>query len=68
MAGHDLARCPRPCPGPGARLVITAFSRPGDLVAVIPPAACPVLAVALAGTGRRVLGVTDLRLCWLVWA
>jgi hypothetical protein len=48
--------------------VITAFSRPGDLVAVIPPAACPVLAVALAGTGRRVLGVTDLRLCWLVWA
>jgi len=39
--------------------VITAFSRPGDLVAVILPAACPALAAALAGTGRRVLGVTS---------
>ena len=58
VAGHDLAPCPGPCPGPGARLVITAFSRPGDLVAVIPPAACPALAAALTGTGRRVLGVT----------
>jgi hypothetical protein len=58
VAGHDLAPCPGLCPGPGARLVITAFSRPGDLVAVIPPAACPALAAALTGTGRRVLGVT----------
>jgi hypothetical protein len=49
VPGHDLALCP----GPGARLVITAFSRPGDLVAVIPPAA------AVAGTGRRVPGVTS---------
>jgi hypothetical protein len=56
-AGH-LPPCPGHCPGPGARLVITAFSRPGDLVAIIPPAACPALAAALAGTGRRILGVT----------
>jgi hypothetical protein len=55
VPGHDLALCP----GPGARLVITAFSRPGDLVAVIPPAACPELAAAVAGTGHRVPGVTS---------
>jgi hypothetical protein len=38
--------------------VITAFSRPGDLVAVIPGADCAALAAAAASTGRRVLGVT----------
>jgi hypothetical protein len=58
LPGRHLPPCPGHCPGPGARLVITAFSRPGDLVAVIPPVACPALAAALAGTGRRVLGVT----------
>ena len=56
--GGHLPPCPGHCSGPGARLVITTFSRPGDLVAVIPPAACPALAAALAGTGRRLLGVT----------
>jgi hypothetical protein len=38
--------------------VITAFSRPGDLVAVIPGTGCAALTAAAASTGRRVLGVT----------
>ena len=50
--GPDLP----PCPGAGALPVITAFSRPGDLVAV-PGAGCAALAAAAARTGRRVLGI-----------
>jgi hypothetical protein len=45
-----------PCPGPGAVPVITAFSRPGDLVAV-PGATCAALAAAAARAGRRILGI-----------
>jgi hypothetical protein len=52
--GPDLP----PCPGAGAVTVITAFSRPGDLVAV-PGAGCAALAAAAAHTGRRVLGIAD---------
>jgi hypothetical protein len=58
LPGGDSPPCPGHCPGLGARLVITAFSRPGDLVAVIPRVACAALAAATAGTGRRILGVT----------
>ena len=57
--GGHLPPCPGHCPGPGARLVITTFSRPGDLVAVIPRRGVPGRwHAALAGTGRRLLGVT----------
>jgi hypothetical protein len=47
-----------PCPGAAAALVIAAFSRPGDLVAV-PGPGCPALAAAAASTGRRVLDIAD---------
>ncbi len=54
----DYPPCPHRCPGLRAWPVITTFSRPGDLVAVIPAAACPALAAAAASAGRRILGVT----------
>ena len=45
-----------PGPGPEAAHVITAFSRPGELV-VIPAAGTGVLLAAAAAAGRRVLGL-----------
>jgi hypothetical protein len=49
---------PGPAPGPGAEAahVITAFSRPGELV-VIPAAGTGALLSAAAAAGRRVLGL-----------
>jgi hypothetical protein len=57
VPGNDFP-CPGRCPGLGAWPVITAFSRPGDLVVMIPAVDCAVLAAATAGTGRRILGIT----------
>jgi hypothetical protein len=53
---RDASSCPRSCPGPRAWPVLTALSRPGDLVAVIPGAGCPGLAAAAARAGRGILG------------
>ena len=47
---------PVPGPGPEAAHVITAFSRPGELV-VIPAAGTGALLSAAAAAGRRVLGL-----------
>jgi hypothetical protein len=47
---------PAPGPGPEAAHVITAFSRPGELV-VIPAAGTGALLSAAAAAGRRVLGL-----------
>jgi hypothetical protein len=47
---------PVPGPGPEAAHVITAFSRPGELV-VIPAAVTVALLSAAAAAGRRVLGL-----------
>jgi hypothetical protein len=58
LPGQDSPPCPD-CPGLPARPVITAFSRPGDLVALTGPgAACAILTVAAVSTGRRVVQVT----------
>ena len=56
--GPDSPQCPH-CPGLRAWPVITAFSRPGDLIALAGPAAgCVNLTVAAVSTGRRVIQVT----------
>ncbi|HEY5357519.1 MAG TPA: hypothetical protein VIJ82_07475 [Streptosporangiaceae bacterium] len=47
---------PAPGPGPEAAHVITAFSRPGELI-VIPAAGTGALLSAAAAAGRRVLGL-----------
>ena len=47
---------PVPGPGPEAAYVITAFSRPGELI-VIPAAGTGALLSAAAAAGRRVLGL-----------
>jgi hypothetical protein len=47
---------PAPGPGPEAAYIITAFSRPGELV-VIPAAGTGALLAAAAAAGRRVLGL-----------
>src|SRR5260370_25731689 len=58
LPGRDSPPCPD-CPGLPARPVVTAFSRPGDLVALTGPgAACAILTVAAVSTGRRVVQVT----------
>ena len=51
------ASCAGSVSGPGAGQIITAFSRPGELV-VIPAARTGVLLAAAAAAGRRVLGLT----------
>lgn len=55
--GRDSPPCPG-CPGLLAWPVISAFSRPGDLVAVTPGADCAILVIAAVSTGRRVLQIT----------
>jgi hypothetical protein len=52
------APCPVPGPGPEAAYVITAFSRPGELV-VIPAGTGALLtaAAAAAAAGRQILGL-----------
>ena len=50
------ASCAGSVSGPGAGQLITAFSRPGELV-VIPAARTGVLLAAAAAAGRRVLGL-----------
>ncbi len=56
--GRDWPQCPD-CPGLPAWPVITAFSRPGDLVALTGPGAgCAILTVAAVSTGRRIVQVT----------
>ena len=50
------AWCAGSVTGPDAGLIITAFSRPGELV-VIPDARTGVLLAAAAAAGRRVLGL-----------
>jgi hypothetical protein len=51
------ASCAGSVSRPGAGQIITAFSRPGELV-VIPAARTGVLLAAAAAAGRRVLGLT----------
>jgi hypothetical protein len=48
--------CPRRLTAPATAMVITAFSRPGDLV-VIPGPGTGALLAAAAGTGRRALSL-----------
>jgi hypothetical protein len=56
--GADSPACPD-CAGLRAWPVITAFSRPGDLVATAGPGAgCANLTVAAVSTGRRIIQVT----------
>jgi hypothetical protein len=52
--GPECASCAGGASGPDAAQIITAFSRPGDLV-VIPGARDGVLVAAAAAAGRRVL-------------
>jgi SAM-dependent methyltransferase len=54
-AGHSPAACPGPVTAAAAARVITAFSRPGDLVAA--PDGSPAVIEASAAAGRRILGV-----------
>ena len=54
--GPGCISCAGGASGPDAAQVITAFSRPGELV-VIPAAADGVLVAAAAAAGRRVLGL-----------
>jgi hypothetical protein len=54
--GPGCGLCAGVASGPDAAQVITAFSRPGDLV-VIPAARDGVLVAAAAAAGRRVLGL-----------
>jgi hypothetical protein len=55
-ASGDQVPCPRRLTAPAAAMVITAFSRPGDLVVIPCPGPGALLAGA-AGTGRRALGL-----------
>jgi len=55
--GPGCVSCAGGASGPDAAQVITAFSRPGELV-VIPAARNGVLVAAAAAAGRRVLGLT----------
>jgi len=55
-ASPGQAPCPRRLPAPATAMVITAFSRPGDLV-VIPGPGTGALLAAAAGAGRRALGL-----------
>jgi hypothetical protein len=56
--GPDSPQCPH-CPGLRAWPVVTAFSRPGELVATAGPAAgCANLTVTAVSTGRRIIQVT----------
>jgi len=54
-AGHSPAACPGPVTAAAAARAISAFSRPGDLVAA--PDGSPAVIEAAAAAGRRVLGV-----------
>ena len=55
-ASPGQAPCPRRLAARAAAMVITAFSRPGDLVVIPGPGTGAFLAAA-AGTGRRALGL-----------
>jgi hypothetical protein len=54
-SGYSPAACPGPVTAAAAARAITAFSRPGDLVAA--PDGSPAVIEAAAAAGRRVLGV-----------
>jgi hypothetical protein len=54
-AGHSPAACPGPVTVAAAARAITAFSRPGDLVAA--PDGSPAVIEAAAAAGRRALGL-----------
>jgi hypothetical protein len=53
--GHSPAACPGPVTTAAAARTITAFSRPGDLVAA--PDGSPAVIEAAVATSRRILGV-----------
>ena len=55
VAGHSPAACPGPVTAAAAARAISAFSRPGDLVAA--PDGSPAVIEAAAAAGRRVLGL-----------
>ena len=55
VAGHSPAACPGPVTASAAAQAITAFSRPGDLVAA--PDGSPAVIEAAVAAGRRVLGL-----------
>ena len=55
VAGHSPAACPGPVTAAAAARAITAFSRPGDLVAA--PDGSPAVIEAASAEGRRILGL-----------
>jgi hypothetical protein len=54
-AGHSPAACPGPVTAAAAARAITAFSRPGDLIAA--PDGSPAVIEAAAAAGLRILGL-----------